>query len=327
MYTDQKLSGKERILRMRGLFTFRYSEEQMKTIEYLGIEITYIPEETLPAGTSLAGYDFLVCFNPFARLDYTDQKLKWIHLVSKGVGHVPKFLQDDPDIIITNNVSGPSVPIGELIICYILEIFKNSRFFYERQREKVWQSNPDILEITGKKICFLGTGLIAREAAARLRPWNATLIGLNTSGHEVPEFDQVLPMSKLTTVLPKADVVISALPATPETFHLLNAETLKMIPAGASLINISRGSVIDEKALCELVAAGHFRGVALDVFENEPLPAESPLWSDERVIVTPHNALYSDWYGQRVFDGIYENAGRFLAGDELCGVVDFKKGY
>ena len=270
---------------MRGLFTFCYSDEQMQKLEALGIEITYLPEESLTVGTSVAGYDFLVCFNPFDRLDFTDCQLKWIHLVSKGVGHVPRFLQEDPDIVITNNVNGPSVPIGELIICYILEIFKSSKLFYRQQEQKLWKSNPDILEITGKRICFLGTGLIAREAAARLRPWNAILIGLNTSGHEVPEFDNVMPISDLKKVLPWADVVISALPATPETFHLLNAETLRLIPQGATLINISRGSVIEENALCEL------------------------------------------WYGQRVFDGIYENAGRFLAGDELCGVVDFKKGY
>lgn len=101
---------------MRGLFTFCYSDEQMQKLEALGIEITYLPEESLTVGTSVAGYDFLVCFNPFDRLDFTDCQLKWIHLVSKGVGHVPRFLQEDPDIVITNNVNGPSVPIGELII-------------------------------------------------------------------------------------------------------------------------------------------------------------------------------------------------------------------
>lgn len=312
---------------MRGLFTFRYSEEQMKNLEDLGVEITYLPEESLAEGTSLAGYDFLVCFNPFARLDFTGHTLKWIHLISKGVGHVPQFLRDDPDVIITNNVSGPSVPIGELIICYILEIFKNSRLFYRQQEQKLWKANPDILEITGKTICFLGTGLIAREAAARLRPFHATLVGLNTSGHAVPEFDQVLPMTALEQVLQGADVVVSALPATPDTFHLLDKKTLRLIPKGATLINISRGSVIDEKALETLVVENYFRGVALDVFETEPLPEDSPLWTDPHVIVTPHNALYSDWYQQRVFDGIYENVKSFLGGTEMYGVVDFGKGY
>lgn len=109
---------------MRGLFTFCYSDEQMQKLEALGIEITYLPEESLTVGTSVAGYDFLVCFNPFDRLDFTDCQLKWIHLVSKGVGHVPRFLQEDPDIVITNNVNGPSVPIGELIICYIFGDFQ-----------------------------------------------------------------------------------------------------------------------------------------------------------------------------------------------------------
>lgn len=312
---------------MHALFTFRYDDGQMKQLEELGIDITYLPEEELEAGTSMAGYDFMVCFDPFSKLDFSDCQLKWIQLVSKGVGQVPEFLRSDPGIVITNNVSGPSIPIGELIITYILEIFKNARFFFDNQRKACWEPNTDILEITGKTIGFLGTGKIAQEAAYRLKPFHAKIIGTNTTGHKTEGFDETYPTAELRTVLEQSDVVVSTLPATDETYHTLDQETLGYMKRGSSLINISRGSVIDEEALCRYLDEGYFRGVALDVFEKEPLPENSPLWSNPRVIVTPHNALYSDWYNRRVFEMIYDNIVRFLAGEPLDGIVDYSRGY
>lgn len=312
---------------MRALFTFTYEKEQMKQLEKLGVDITYMPEETLEKGTSLAGFDFMVCFNPFPKLDFSDCHLKWIQLVSKGVNQVPEFLRNNPDIIITNNVSGPSIPIGELIITYILEIFKNTRYFLDHQRRSQWAPNTDILEITGKTIGFLGTGKIAQEAALRLKSFQAKIIGMNTTGHETVGFDTVYSVTNLKTVLEQSDVVVSTLPSTDATFHILNEKTLGYMKCGSSLINISRGSVIDEKALCKYLYEDHFRGVALDVFEKEPLPETSPLWSHPRVIVTPHNALYSDLYHQRVFEIIYKNTINFLSCKSLSGIVDYTKGY
>lgn len=312
---------------MRALFTFRYDDRQMKQLEELGIDITYLPEEELEEGTSVAGYDFMVCFNPFSRLDFTDCHLKWIQLVSKGVGQVPESLRNAPGIVITNNVSGPAVPIGELIVTYILELFKNARFFFDNQRKARWEPNTDILEITGKTIGFLGTGKIAQEAAYRLKPFHAKIIGTNTTGHKTDGFDETYPTADLITVLEQSDVVVSTLPATDETYHTLNQETLGYMKRGSSLINISRGSVIDEEALCRYLSEDYFRGVALDVFEEEPLPESSPLWSNPRVIVTPHNALYSDWYNRRVFEMIYDNVVRFLKGNPLEGIVDYSRGY
>lgn len=312
---------------MRALFTFRYEDEQMKQLKDLGIDITYLPEEKLKAGTSLAGYDFMVCFNPFSKLNFTNCRLRWIQLVSKGVSQVPEFLRNNPKIAITNNVSGPSIPIGELIVTYILEIFKNARFFFDSQRRAHWEPNTDILEITGKTIGFLGTGKIAQEAAYRLKPFRARIIGANTTGHETEGFDEIYPTAHLETVLRQSDVVVSALPATDETYHILNQKTLGYMKRGSSLINISRGSVIDEEALCRYLDEGYFRGVALDVFEKEPLPESSPLWNNPQVIITPHNALYSDWYNQRVFRIIYDNTVNFVEGRPLNGIVDYSKGY
>lgn len=312
---------------MKALFTFRYDDDQMQMLEGLGIDVTYIPETSLPRETSLEGYDFMVCYAPFSRLNYDHNQLQWIQLVSKGVNQVPAFLRDDPAIVITNNVSGPAIPIGELIIAYILEIYKNARYFYNNQQERQWIANPDILEITDKTIGFLGTGRIAQEAAVRLQVFNANIIGVNTSGHTADGFQEVRPISDLPWLLESSDIVVSTLPATEQTWHLLNDDTLGLMRQGSTLINISRGSVIDEPALIQHLQAGRFRGVALDVFETEPLPKESPLWSDPRVIVTPHNALYSDLYNQRVFDMIYHNVQRFLAGEPLDGIVDYRKGY
>ena len=310
----------------QALFTYKYGD--MAEFEKLGYEVTYIPEETLPDQFSLEGYEVLVCFNPFPKLDMdTLSDLRLIQLVSKGVNQVPDSLRNNPRITITNNVTGPAVPIGELIVSYILQIFKNARFFYDRQNEKCWQANPDILEITGKTIGFLGTGNIAQEAAVRLRPFGAKLIGVSRHGNPVSCFDRVDTLDRLEDLLRESNVVVSTLPATDETYHLLNADTFAVMKRGVTLVNISRGSVIDEQALIHALADGLFRGVALDVFETEPLPADSPLWSDPRVIVTPHNALYSDWYDTRVFRMIYDNLKNYIEDMPLQGIVDYSRGY
>ncbi len=131
----------------------------------------------------------------------------------------------------------------------------------------------------------------------------------------------------LNTFISKCDVAVSTLPSTPETFHLLDAHAFSIMKKGSSIINVSRGSIIDETALIEKIKEGHFRGVALDVFEKEPLDTDSPLWTFDNVIITPHNALYSDLYDTRVFEMIYDNLKRYLQKEELVNPVDFDKGY
>lgn len=310
------------------LFTFNYGEENLKKASELGYELTFIPENELTSEHFTTPFEIIVCFNPFQNLSYSMlQSVRWIQLVSKGISHVPQEIVQSENIRITNNAKATSVPIAELIISYLLQLYKQAPLFYRQKEVKKWAANQDILEVSGKTIGFLGTGNIASEAAKRLKAFDAVILGLNHLGHAANYFDQVFPLSELETFLPKCDVVVSTLPQTPDTYHLLNGHTLSLLKRGSCIINVSRGSVIDEAALISKLQEHHFLGAALDVFEQEPLDLNSPLWSLDNVIITPHNALYSDQYNTRVFEMIYENLKRYRDKKELINPVDFNRGY
>lgn len=311
---------------MKALFTHTYGERNMKKIEDLGIDITYIPEKKIKDGYLVSDYDFLVCYDPFPSLRFEGNKLKWIQLTSKGVAHVPDFLRT-PAIQITNNKNASAIPIAESIIGYIMYIYKNFETFRSNKGVKLWKPNTDLLELTGKTVTILGTGEIAKATAERLHGFGVTILGINTDGRMVDGFSKVYKMEALEEVLAISDIIISILPSTDKTYHILNKKSLSYTKQGSVLINISRGSILDEASLIELLDKDHFRGVALDVVETEPLPPSSPLWNYDKLFLTPHSSFFSDQYKQRIFNMIYENVKNFLHNQPMNNIVDFQKGY
>lgn len=313
----------------KALFTFSYGEDNFNKIRELGFDVTYIPEKDITA-QDMNDYEVMVCFNPFDKIKKSHYigSLKWIQLVSKGINHVPDELKENDNIIITNNANTTCVPIAELIISLLLQIFKQSKFFEKGQKDHLWNNNKDILEVFGKVIGILGTGNIATQTAKRLKAFSATVLGVNSNGHSSDcVFDEVYSFENLDSFWERCDVIISTLPATDQTYHLLCEETFSRMKKGVSIINVSRGSVICEKDLISRLQENFFRGVALDVFEKEPLDAKSALWDFDNVIITPHNALYSDLYDERLFDMIYKNMANYINGLELLNKANFKKGY
>lgn len=314
----------------KALFTFSYGEENFQKLRKLGYDITYIPEGQLTEKDLEVPYEVMVCFNPFEKFPASRQlpSLRWIQLVSKGINHVPDYLVQNEQIQITNNADTTCIPIAELIVTYLLEIFKQSKDFFRKQNSRTWSSNKDILEVFGKTIGFLGTGNIATQAARRLKAFDAVIYGVNSNGHAADSaFDRVFSMQQLDKFWGQCDVIVSTLPATPQTFHLLSETSFCKMKPGVSIINISRGSVICEEDLIARLRQGFFRGVAMDVFEKEPLSADSPLWDFDNVIITPHNALYSDLYDERLFAMIYKNMEAYRQNRLLLNQADFTKGY
>ena len=124
-----------------------------------------------------------------------------------------------------------------------------------------------------------------------------------------------------------ADIVVVSIPYTKETHHLINENNIYSIKKGARLINISRGSIIKESALVEALKAGRIHGAALDVFEEEPLPKDNPLWELDNIIITPHNSWVSEMRNHRTFNIVYDNLRRFIAGENLKNIVDIDRGY
>lgn len=313
---------------MKVLFTYNYGEEKMKAVSDLGYELILVNENNISFTDEFSDVDVLVCYDPFNNLDISNLKqLKWIQLGSIGIDQLPKQKVRDQGIIVTNNRSGYSIPMGEWIVMNILELLKNSKTFYNKQSEKKWKVDATVLELCNKTVCFVGTGSIAIEAAKRLQGFDVNIIGINTSGRKAEYFNNCYPIKELDYVLSQADVVVLSIPYTKETHHLINENNISSLKKGACLVNIARGSIIKESALIEALQKGNLRGAALDVFEEEPLSEVSPLWDMSNVIITPHNSWISEMRDVRRYNIIYENLKRYIAGERLINIVDIHKGY
>ena len=313
---------------IKALFTYNYGKENMKKIENLGYDITIINEKEIQYKDQLKDIEVLVCYNPFNTLDISIMKnLKWIQLSSTGVDQVPKDVVLKNNIIVTNNNGGYSIPIAEWIVLKTLELLKNSKEFYKKQQNKIWKLDTSLLELWGKTIGFIGTGSIAKEAAKRFSAFNVNILGVNTKGRDVEYFNKCYPKDNIKEMVSKCDVVIVSIPYTKETENLVDENVLSSMKDGALFINISRGTIVDEKRLIENLKLEKIKGAALDVFEEEPLFKDNPIWALENVIITPHNSWISEKRNIRRFDIIYENLKIYKEGMELKSIVNMNRGY
>lgn len=300
----------------------------MKKIENLGYEIIMAADNSNPDYGVIGDCEVLVCYNPFEYIDLDKlPNLKWIQLSSIGIDQLPYEKLLNREIVITNNKGGYSIPMGEWIVLKLLEMFKNSRGFYRKQENREWKVDTSLLELYKKRVLFIGTGTIAVEGAKRLQGFGCDVEGVNTDGREVEYFSKCYPIKSLYEIIGGFDAIVIAIPYTKETHHLIGETAFKAMKDEAFLINISRGSVIDEKALIENLENGRIRGAALDVFEEEPLPNDNPLWKLENVLITPHNSWISERRNERRFNTIYENMLRYKNNEPLKNMVDILKGY
>ena len=203
--------------------------------------------------------------------------------------------------------------------------------YREAVRQKRWIRDLHIDSIRDSRIALLGTGDIGRECAKRLRAFGpACLTGVNRRG-ENPEglFDRIVTADRLEEILPETDLLILSLPATAESRGILNAERLAMLPEGARLVNVGRGSAVDQKALEALLRAGKLAGAALDVFEQEPLPENDSLWDCPGLVLTPHIAgnMTLDYTVERIVSQFTENLEAYAAGRTLKHTVDRERAY
>lgn len=313
---------------MKALITQKYTEEEMKMLEDLGYKLIFKDERDISLTDDIKDIDLMLCFNPFDKIDISLMpNLKWIQLLSAGINQVPEDKVIKQNIILTNNRGGYSIPIAEWIVLKLLEMINNSREFYEKQNKKIWKMDTSLLEIHGKTIGFIGTGSIAQEAAKRLQAFGVNIIGINSSGKKADCFDECYSIDNISNVIKDCDFIIVAVPYTEKTHHLLDEEVFSNMKDGTYLINIARGSIIDEEALIRNLESGKIAKAALDVFEVEPLPENSPLWDMENVIITPHNSWASEMNFRRRFEIAYKNMKKYKDNEILINVIDLSRGY
>lgn len=232
--------------------------------------------------------------------------LRFIQLTSAGFDRVPMNYINQHDIEIHNARGVYSIPMAEFAICGVLQLYKQSKFFYENKKEHKWEKHRGLIELFGRTVCILGCGSVGNECAKRFHVFGCRVIGIDTKPFESEYYDAMYQIDKLEDVISKSDVIVLTLPLSPKTTHLMNAERLRKMKKDSLLVNISRGGVVDTKAL-EDALRNNIGGAVLDVFEREPLESYNPLWNMSNVIITPHNSFISDKNNVRFWEIVKSN--------------------
>lgn len=259
-------------------------------------------------------------------------KLKWLCVPFAGVdAYLKPALEDRRDILLSSSSGAYGVTIAEHIVMVTLMLMRRQMEYTEVVRRGGWRRDLPIRAIHSSRIAVLGAGDIGREAAVRLRAFApASIMGVNRGGRNPGDmFDAVVSVDALDDLLPRVDLLIMALPGTPETRHILDARRLTLLPEDAFIVNVGRGSAIDEAALVSQLRAGRFAGVALDVFEHEPLPPDDPLRACPRLLITPHVAgnMTLSYTVARIVELFLEDFANYCDGRPLARRVEPGKGY
>lgn len=236
--------------------------------------------------------------------------LKYIQLTSAGFDRVPMDYVKEKGIAIYNARGVYSVPMAEFALSGVLALYKQQRFFFEKQKAHTWEKHRGLFELYGQTVLIVGCGSVGQACAQRFAAFDAKVYGADVVTDEKKYFEKIVPMSDLYDVLGEADVVILTLPLTAETVHLFYSKAFDVMKTGSVLVNIARGAVVDTSALIEALQT-KLGGAVLDVFEDEPLEADSPLWDMENVILTPHNSFVGMGNAKRLASVILKNLGKW----------------
>lgn len=234
------------------------------------------------------------------------------------------------------------IPISEHVFAMLLTFARQLHRSIEAQQRRTWLkvsfeaaasadtvlAGRDLFELAGKTMLIVGAGAIGARTAQLAKAFGMDVIGVRRNpANGVDGVDRMVSAADLLSVLPEADVVVSAVPLTAETRNQLDAEAFAAMKKGAILINIGRGGTVDEAALIAALESGHLGGAGLDVTAKEPLSADSPLWTMKNVLITAHYSGDTPHYDERVLAILLENLERYKRGEPLLNLVDKAAGY
>lgn len=255
--------------------------------------------------------------------------LKWLHVFNAGVDH-PVFSEMlQRGVRLSTSSGSTAVPIAQTAIAGLLMLARNVPRWLRGQQERRWDPmrSPDFpRDLVGQTVLIYGLGSIGREIARLARALGLRVIGIRRSPQRPGDpVDELHPPQRLAALLPRADWLVLAAPLTDETRGLIDADMLARLPAGARVINVARGEIIDETALVAALRDGRLGGAYLDVFEKEPLAADSPLWTLPDVLVSPHNSAAAQGNDGRVYEMFLANLKRWHLGKPLDNEVPASK--
>jgi phosphoglycerate dehydrogenase-like enzyme len=240
------------------------------------------------------------------------ESLQWVQAVSSGVDAYPRDRLREAGVVLTNAAGIHGEPIAEQVLGYLLTFERRLHRARDRQSRRTWQ-RYEVGELRGKTLGLVGVGAVGTRLAEIVQPFDVEVLGVKRHPETVPPVvDEVVGPDRLYDVLTRVDYLVVACPLTAETRGMLGHDELGALPSSAVLVNIARGEIVDQAALVAQLRSRGIRGAALDVAEEEPLPADSPLWDLPNAVVTPHVAGASPREAERLADLFAENYAAFV---------------
>jgi len=244
-------------------------------------------------------------------------EVEWVHSIQAGVDRFSPEAFEGHGVVLTNSTGIHDRTIGETVAGYLLSFSRRLHTYAANQTERRWEK-PDWDEaftLPGSTACVLGTGTLGRGVADVLGALGVTVTGVRRSADPVPGFEDVYATEDRLYAIAEADFVIVTLPLTEATHNLIDSEAFEAMREDAYFVNVGRGPIVDEQALIEAIASDSIAGAALDVFETEPLPEDSPLWEMDEVLITPHCGAFTRDYFRDVGGIVEKNIERLEDGE------------
>lgn len=283
------------------------TDKHLQWLKDAGHEVWVMPDEHASLPTAAGEIEGVIGNGLFLHHNIADfHHLQYIQLTSAGLDRVPMGYAQAHGITVHNAAGVYSIPMAEFALSSVLQIYKQHAFFCKNQQAHLWEKHRGLRELCGQRVGIVGCGNVGTACAARFTAMGCTVIGVDLFPREDNAYAAMHPLASLHEVLSTSDIAILTLPLTPETRHLIGKDELACLPDEAILLNLARGAVVDTEALIAALQKRPLFAV-LDVFEEEPLDAASPLWDMARVRITPHNSFIGNHNHERLWHVIQNN--------------------
>ncbi len=274
-----------------------------------------VPVELVGDGETFERTDAIATY--FPRPEFTDAG--WIHCIRAGYDEFDTEAYESAGIAFTNSSGVHGSTVSELALNMMLSFARLGHLYRDHENRREWMSpayeRPFTLE--NERVCVVGLGTIGEATAVRCDALGMDVVGVRRSDEAVPGVSEIFAPEQLHDAIDGARFVVLTVPQTPETENMIGEPEFDVLRDDSYLINVARGAVVDESALIDALEAGEIAGAGLDVFEEEPLPEDSPLWDFEEVIVSPHKGSATNRYHLDLADLFKENVERAMAGEEM----------
>lgn len=292
---------------------FNCSDNDLSVLSNMGNKVIFHKYEDQQLPCDYEWVEGVICNGLF--LNHPIEKfvnLKYIQLTSAGFDRVDMDYVKSHNIEIYNARGVYSTPMAEFALCGVLDIYKQSRFLAENQKKHVWEKHRGLMELNGKTVSIVGAGNVGTECAKRFKAFDTTVYAVDIAKPCSDKYDKYFALDSITDAISESDVVVLTLPLTEQTRNMFDKKMFSYFKQSAVIVNIARGAIVNQSDLVDALQNNKLLGAVLDVFETEPLPADSPLWDMPNVIITPHNSFVGEGNNSRLAQVIFNNLIEFI---------------